>query len=62
MPFVFHYLNFEIKIFQKMTAKYSSRQKLSAVLLRTVTTRNCDLYSLHGIIGWLGILTLKNKS
>lgn len=57
MPFVFHYLNFE-----KKYAKCSSRQKLSAVLLRTVTERNCDLYSLHGIRGWLGILALKNKS
>lgn len=40
-----------------MTAKYSPRQKLS-----TVTEKNCDLHSLNGIMGWLGILTLKNKS
>lgn len=45
-----------------MTAKYNPRQKLSTVLLRTFTGKNCDLYSLHGIIRWLGILTLKNKS
>lgn len=48
-------------IFQKMTAKYNPRQKLSTVLLKTITERNCDSYSLHGVIGWLGILTFKKK-
>lgn len=58
----FQLFEFHKKMIQKQTVKYNPKQKLSIVSLRTVTESNCYLYSLLGIIGCLGILTLKNKS